>query len=416
MLNVYGMIALAALLGEFMLGVWVDLLNLRAMRPDPPPGFEDVYDSERYRRSQEYTRARAAFAIWPRAVGLALVLVVWFAGGFEALDRALRALEMSPTLTGVFFIGTLVAGRAVMMLPFRYYSTFVIEERFNFNKSTLGTFFSDQLKFLLLGSLIGGPLLALVLVLFERGGSLAWLYCFAAIASLTLLLQFVAPAFIMPMFNRFSPLDEGALRDSIFGYAKSVGFPLSKLFVIDGSRRSNKANAFFTGFGRQKRIALFDTLVERHSVEELVGVVAHEIGHYKMKHIARSMVLSIAQMGLMLWLLGFFLGSQPLYSAFGISEPSVYTGLVFCSLLYTPVDLLLSLFMSARSRKHEYEADRYAAQTTGKPEALAAALKKLAADSLSNLTPHPAYVFLHHSHPPVTERVAALLSMARSPQ
>jgi len=406
-----GVAILCALVAELAVTLAVDLLNLRAMRPTLPPGFEDVYDADGYARSQRYTRERTRFSVWPRLTGLALVLAVWLPGGFGALDAAVRAELASPIAQGLAFVAVLVLGRSLVMLPFRYYATFVIEERFGFNRSSRATFWGDQLKVLLLSALLGGPALALVLFVFERGGSLAWAYCWGVLATLTLLLQFVAPSIILPMFNRFTPLDEGALRERIFDYARSVGFPLEKLFVIDGSRRSSKANAFFTGFGKHKRIALFDTLIARHGVDELVAVVAHEIGHYQKRHILQSMVLGVGQLGLLLYLFGLLLGEPALFAAFGVEAPSVHAGLVFASLLYAPFDRLVSLWLLARSRRHEYEADRFAAETTGLAAALATALKKLSADSLANLTPHRAYGVLHHSHPPVIERVAALQAL-----
>jgi STE24 endopeptidase len=298
--------------------------------------------------------------------------------------------------------------KALIDLPFRYYSTFVIEERFGFNKSTRATFWADTAKGVTLTIVLGGPLLAAILWFFERAGASAWLWCWAVTAAFTLFVQFVAPTWIFPLFNKFKPLEEGELRAAILGYSQKVGFPLEGLFVIDGSRRSTKANAFFTGFGRRKRVALFDTLVAKHPTDELVAVVAHEIGHYKKGHILQGLALSILQAGAVFYLLSIVLARPGLYEAFGLEQPSVYAGLLFFSLLYAPIDLVLSYLMQAFSRRNEFQADAWARTTTGEPERLVSALKRLSADSLSNLTPHPLYVKLHHSHPPLVERIRAL--------
>ncbi len=407
-MNAYGLMILAAILAQEALGLVADLLNLRALKSTPPAGLEHVYEAERYARSQEYTRARTRFAFLPQALDLALLLGFWFAGGFAWLDGRVRALGLGPIPTGLVFIGALLLAKAVIDLPFRYWATFVIEERFGFNKSTRRTFWADTLKGLLLGLVLGAPLLAAILWFFERLGPGAWLWCWAATALFTLFVQFIAPSWIFPLFNRFEALQEGELREAVLAYARKVAFPLEGLFVIDGSRRSTKANAFFTGFGRRKRVALYDTLIARHPTAELVGVVAHEIGHYKRGHIRQGLVLSILQAGVVFFLLSLFLGQAPLFRAFGVEQPSVWAGLVFFSLLYGPLGLAFALGMQAFSRKNEFEADAFARETTGESEPLARALERIAADSLSNLTPHPLYVALHHSHPPLAQRLAAL--------
>ncbi|MDP2104798.1 MAG: M48 family metallopeptidase, partial [Desulfobulbaceae bacterium] len=252
------------------------------------------------------------------------------------------------------------------------------------------------------------PLVAALLFFFEWAGGAAWLYGWVLTTAFIVIVQFVAPTWIMPLFNTFTPLADGELRERIMNYARSVGFSLENVFVIDGSKRSSKSNAFFTGFGRHKRIALFDTLIARHSVPELVGILAHEIGHYKKHHIVQGMVISIAHLGVMLYLLSLSLGSQGLFDAFGMSHRSVYGGLVFFGLLLTPLELALSLLMNRLSRKNEFEADRFASQTTGSGEDLVLALKKLSVHNLANLTPHPFYVTLHYSHPPLLARIAAI--------
>ena len=270
------------------------------------------------------------------------------------------------------------------------------------------TFILDMIKGIALGIVIGGALLAGILAFFDKAGPNAWLYCWIATTGFTLFMQFIAPTWIMPLFNQFTPLEEGELRSAIMSYAQSVNYPLTNLFVMDGSKRSTKSNAFFTGFGKNKRIALFDTLIENQTVGELVAVLAHEIGHYKKKHILQSMIISIAHMGVMFYLLSIFLNHEGLFTAFYMDDMSTYAGLIFFGMLFSPIEQILSVFMQIFSRKNEFEADRYATETTGQPDNMINALKKLSAHNLSNLTPHPWYVFLNYSHPPVLERIQAI--------
>ncbi len=407
-MNAYAAVIALALVLEYGLNLLADLLNLRALRTDVPEVFRDVYDAERYRRSQEYTRARARFRIVPETFHLATLFVFWALGGFAWLDRSVRALDWGQIGSGLVFIGALALLRSLLDLPFRWYQTFVIEERFGFNKTAPRTFWADVIKGLLLTIVLGGPLLAAILWFFKTAGGLAWVLCWIATALFALFVQFIAPTWILPLFNKFKPLEEGELREAVLSYAKRVAFPLEGLFVVDGSRRSTKANAFFTGFGKKKRIGLYDTLVAKHDTEELVAIVAHEIGHYKRGHVLKSLVIGIIQAGAVFFLLSIFLEREGLYAAFGVEKPSVYAGLVFFGLLYSPLDLVLSFFVHAFSRRNEFEADAFARDTTGRPETLVRALKRLAADSLDNLTPHPLYVKLHYTHPPMPERVAAL--------
>ena len=347
----YGsLIALLAILSEFLVSTAVGILNLRALGTAAPPELADVYDPERYAKAQLYARARARFGMNVRVCDLALLLGFWALSGFEALDRAVRSLGFGSIPTALLYIGALIAGRSLIMFPFRVYDTFVLEQRFGFNRTSLGTFVSDTLKSLLLGVALGAPVLALVVWLFERAGNLAFLYAWISATLLMLLLQFVAPAWLMPLFIRFTPLPDGELRERIMAYARSVSFPLANLFVVDGSRRSTKANAFFTGFGRHRRIGLYDTLIERCSSDELTAIVAHEVGHYKKQHVTSGMLLGILQLGLMLFVFGLLLQRPELYTAFGVSESSVHVGLVLCALLYEPVSLALSMLMLARSR------------------------------------------------------------------
>ena len=407
-MNIYAIIILATIAVDFILDLASNYLNLKSLSKELPKEFEGVYDEETYAKSQEYTKVRTRFGFITGIFDLALVLGFWFSGGFNWLDEIVRAWEFGELVTGVIYIFILMIAKSVISLPFSIYSTFVIEERFGFNKTTAKTFVLDLLKGLALALVIGIPLLAGILAFFIYTGSLAWLYAWGAVTVFTLIMQYVAPTWIMPLFNKFTPLEEGELKTKIEAYTEKVNFPLKGLFVIDGSKRSSKSNAFFTGFGKNKRVALYDTLIENHTDEELVAVLAHEIGHYKKKHIIKGMIAGFVQSGVLFFLLSIFLNAEGLFDAFYMDEMSVYAGLIFFGMLYAPIDMILSIFMQLSSRKHEYEADAFAAETTGQPADMISTLKKLSKDNLSNLTPHPFYVFLNYSHPPVLQRIHAI--------
>lgn len=407
-MNIYAYIILGALLIDFLLNLVADLLNVNHLETDLPDEFDGVYDADTYRKSQEYTKVNTRFGLISSTFDLIVLLVFWFAGGFNYLDQWVRGFELNPIWTGLIYIGVLIVAKTIFSLPFSIYSTFVIEERFGFNKTTVKTFVLDMVKGLGLGVLLGGPLLAGIIAFFQYGGPYAWVWAWIVVTIFTLVIQFIAPRWIMPLFNDFEPLEDGELRQAIREYADNVNFSLQEVFVMDGSKRSSKSNAFFTGFGKNKRIALFDTLIEKHSVGELVAVLAHEIGHYKKKHIIQNMAISILHTGVMFLLLSIFLNAEGLFEAFYMEEMSVYAGLIFFGMLYAPIEMILSIVMQIFSRKHEYEADAFAAQTTGEPEDMVQALKKLSKDNLSNLTPHPFYAFLNYSHPPVLQRIQAI--------
>ncbi len=411
-MNTYAIVIIATLTIDFLLTLISDYLNLKSLRRTMPPELNDVYEEERYARSQEYTRVRTRFSLLATTVSLAAMLIFWFAGGFNILDLWLRSFEPGPIWTGILYIGILLLGRKLIGLPFRLYSTFVIEERFGFNKTTPTVFLTDLLKGMALSLALGVPLLAGLLSFFELAGSNAWLYCWAAFIVVTLLLQFVAPTWILPLFNKFTPLEDGVLRESLLNFAKSVRYSLSDIFVMDGSRRSSKSNAFFIGFGKHKRVVLYDTLVANHSAPELVAVLAHEIGHYKKRHVIQGMLLNFVQVGVMLYLLSIFISHEGLFQAFAMEHQSVYAGLIFFGWLYAPLAMILGIMLNIFSRKNEFEADRYAVETTGDGEAMVSALKKMSGHNLANLTPHPLLVWLAYSHPPVLERIRAIRRLA----
>ena len=411
-MNLFAVIILIFILGEYALELVSNLLNLRALRLVPPTELQGIYQPGAYRKSQQYTRDHTSFSLIAGAFSLALLLAFWYCGGFNLLDRLVRGWGFGEIVNGLLYTAILLLAYGLVTLPFTIYSTFVIEQRYGFNRTTPRLFVLDLIKGLALGALLGTPLLAGILALFEYGGPFAWLYCWAAVTLYLLAVEFIAPNWIMPLFNKFTPLEDGELRGAIMAYAASVNFPIQNIFVMDGSRRSSKSNAFFTGFGRNKRIALYDTLVAQHTVPELVAVLAHEIGHYKKKHIIFGLLTSVLHFGLLFFLLSLFINSSGLYQAFFMEQPSVYTGIIFFGLLYTPVEVVLGIFMNMLSRKFEYQSDRFAATTVSDPSSMEDALRKLSAENLSNLTPHPFYVFLHYTHPPLLQRIRAVSAAA----
>lgn len=405
--NPYFVAILAIVVILFHLDLVADLLNLSALSPELPRAFRDTFDEERYQRAREYTGETTRFGILERSVFLAVFLVFWLGGGFGWLDGWSRGWGAGPVVTGLIAIGALFLAGQLLALPFEIYDTFVLEARYGFNRTSVPTFLLDRLKGLLLALILGTPLVAALLHVFNRFEH-AWLVAWAVVSGVSLLLSYLAPRLILPLFNRFKPLEDGELKTAIHAMAERCRFPLREVSVMDGSKRSTKSNAFFTGFGRNKRIALFDTLIENHSTDELVAVLAHEIGHFKKRHILQQMVIGILHTGLLFFLLDLFLGNRALFAAFAVEEPSVHFGFIFFGLLFKPINRLLSVLMAVLSRRNEYQADAFAAEVTGRPESLVRALKRLAADNLANLTPHPFYVFMNYSHPPMIARIRAL--------
>ena len=401
---------LIANVGMYLLDTVANRLNLRALKPELPPDFEGVYDREEYGRFLSYTAATANFERVEATWDLALLLGFWLSGGYDWLDRVVRSAHLGLVETGLLYFGALFFGKWLLGLPLEIYDTFRIEERFGFNKTTPGTFAGDQVKSLGLSAVLGGALLALVLAMLQRAGAgVVWLfYAWAAIALLLVAMIYAAPALVLPMFNKLTPLEEGDLRREIMACAERLRFPLAEISIMDSSRRSTKANAFFTGIGGTKRVVLYDTLVKNHTTEELVAVLAHEIGHYKLRHIVKHIGVAILNIGVFLFLAQCLIHTPALYAAFGVRQPSVYTGLALFLVPYGPLSRVLGLARGAQSRSHEFAADRFAAEGTGMPHALGEALKKLSRNNLGNLSPHPLYVFLYHSHPPVVARVRAL--------
>lgn len=413
-LNPLGIGILVALLLLWNLDFVVTLLNIKAQRPEVPDEFEGVIDPAEYARSLEYNRATARFGIIESLVSLFSLLVFWFIGGFGWLDQLCRGWLGDGIPAGLAFFALLFLGNHLIHLPLSIYSTFVIEERFGFNRTTPKTFVTDEIKGLLLGAILGLPLAAGLLWIFREVPH-AWLWAWLLFTTVQLLLTWLAPSLILPLFNKFEPMPEGETRSAIESMAESCGFPLGEISVMDGSKRSTKANAYFTGFGKTKKIALYDTLVEEQSTDELVAVLAHEIGHFKCRHILQRMAVAVVQSAALFWLLGLCIDpssafARELFAAFGANPESTHVGFVLFAILFTPASRILSVFGNLWSRRHEFEADAFAARATGHPESLVSALKKLSVKNLSHLTPHPLRVFLDYSHPPTLSRIVALRS------
>lgn len=406
--QVITLIVLSTLLLGLSAQTLADFLNLGSLSSELPQEFADVYDTEKYAKSQHYLRVNTRFNLIQSFVDLVLLLGFWFGRGFGFVDTFVTSLGQNPIISGLLFVGILVFLKFMVSLPFSLYATFVIEEKFGFNKTTPRLFFMDLVKSLVLSTLLGGVFLGLILWFFEAFGPWAWFYCWMASIGFILAVQYLVPTWIMPLFNKFTPLNPGPLKEAIVRYARSIDFSLAHVFVMDGSKRSIKSNAFFTGFGKNKRIVLFDTLIQQQSVAELVAILAHEMGHFKKRHILKRLAFAVGHMGIVFFLISFFISFEALFHAFFVDRVSIYAGLVFFGLLYSPLDLFLSLVMQIFSRTDEYEADQFAADTTQDPGSLVSALKKLSLHNLSNLTPHPFYVFLNYSHPPVLERIHAL--------
>jgi STE24 endopeptidase len=392
---------------NFVIDKVLDYLNAKNYDNSVPKELQDVYDETEYKKSQAYKKTNYKFGIWSSLFSLVLTLGFLFFDGFEYVDNIARSYSENPIVVALIFFGIIMLGSDLISTPFSYYKTFVIEERFGFNKTTKKTFVLDKIKGLIMMAIIGGAILALIIWFYEQTQEMFWLYAWGIVTVFTVFMNMFYSKLIVPLFNKQTPLEDGTLRDKISEYAKSVGFNLDKIFIIDGSKRSTKANAYFSGFGSEKRVTLYDTLVKELDEEEIVAVLAHEVGHYKKKHIVFNLVASIALTGLTLFILSVFISNPLLSNALGVEIASFHVGLIAFGLLYSPISEVTGLIMNQLSRKFEYQADDYA-KNTYKAEPLITSLKKLSKNSLSNLTPHPAYVLAHYSHPTLLERVKNL--------
>ena len=387
----------------------VDYLNWKRSRTARIPAeFDGLFTEEKFAKAQGYLGEQTKWELIQRGVWTTASLLFLWLGGFALVDRWASGLVANPLLVSLLFFLGLGVLSEIISFPFSWHHTFGTEEKFGFNRSTKATFLGDQVKGWVLGLLIGGPILAGLFWFFQVAGSMAWLYAWGFLAVITLVLSFLAPVVLMPLFNKFTPLPEGELKAAIEAYASKVQFKLQGIFTMDGSKRSAKANAFFTGLGKFRRIVLFDTLVKQHPTKELVAVLAHEVGHFKRGHIPRMLLASLFSTFVLFFLLSLVMRSEAASLALGFDRHTVHSGFIVAFWLYGPLSLLLGLATQSLSRKHEFEADAFAAETTGDGLALAEALKRLSVESLSNLDPHPWKVWLEYSHPPVVQRVRVL--------
>ncbi|PQJ81992.1 M48 family metallopeptidase [Polaribacter glomeratus] len=400
-------IFIAIIVISFIVDKILDTLNVKHFDDKIPDKLADVYEEQEYKKSQEYKKTNSKFSNLTSTFSILLTLVFFFADGFKYVDDFARSYTDQPILVALIFFGVIMFGSDFLTTPFSYYQTFVIEEKFGFNKSTKKIFWLDKLKGWLMSIVLGGGILSLIIWFYQFAGENFWIYAWVLVAVFSLLINLFYAKLIVPLFNKQTPLEDGELKSAIEKYAQKVGFTLNNIFVIDGSKRSTKANAYFSGFGSQKRITLFDTLINDLETDEIVAVLAHEVGHYKRKHIVFNLASSILLTGFTLFILSLFINSSILSEALGISIPSFHIGLIAFGILYSPISEITGLLMNYISRVFEYQADNFAKETfAAKP--LISSLKKLSKNSLSNLTPHKSYVFVHYSHPTLLERIENL--------
>ena len=408
-MNIFLAIIVGTIIFEYVLSFVSRQLNLKSLTTVLPKEFIGFYDENKYAQSQNYTRINSKFENISSSFNFILILVVIYFGLFNILDQYARSFEYPPIITGLIFFCIITIVVDILSTPFNLYSIFVIEKEFGFNKSTPKIYIMDKLKSYFLLLILGVPLISLILYFFEETVN-AWLYVWGLMSLLSVIMPKIYTQFIAPMFNKFTPLEDGNLKDLITNYANDVNFPLTEIYVVDGSKRSTHSNAYFTGLGKNKRIVLFDTLLDDHTNEEILTILAHEVGHYKKKHIIKNIIISIFHSGLMLYILDLFITMPDLHRAFGMtaSEPSVYAGLIFFALLYAPIELVFSIIFNIISRKHEFEADKFSALTLNNTSHMISGLKNHTVKNLVNLTPHPFPVLLSYSHPPVLDRIYAL--------
>ena len=392
---------------NYLFSTVLDFINGKNWRTEIPPVMKDFYPEDKYLKAKNYSKEKGKVSLISSTLSTLITLLFLVFDGYGWLDNFISLYYDIPFLkSGIFFLVLFILSDFIS-IPFSCYNTFVIEEKYGFNKTTVKTFVLDKIKGYLLTLIIGGILLfgAIYIVSLLENGFWVWLW--VSLSFILLLVNMFYADLIVPIFNKLTPLENGSLRKKIESYTNKVGYSLKNIYIIDGSKRSSKANAFFSGLGPRKTIALYDTLVEKHTEEELVAVLAHEVGHYKKKHVITSLFLTIFQLGLMCFLLETCLKVGEISQALGGKEMVFHLGLVAFGILYSPVGTILSILMNINSRKNEFEADHYA-KTTYSGAALELALKKLSVDSLSNLYPHPFYTFIHYSHPPLLKRLSAL--------
>lgn len=408
MANTILYIIIGIILFEFILSKYLDFLNDKNWSSKMPKELEGLYDDKEYKKSQEYDKANGKVGNISSIISTILTLSLLYFGGFAWINNwVVNEINDDLIWSALYFFGIIGSGSLILGLPFSLYKTFVIEEKFGFNKMNLKTFILDLIKSSALGIILGGGLLYLFIWFYQQFPEDFWWYAWITISGFSLFFAMFYTDLIVPLFNKLKPLESGELRTEIENFAKKIDFPLTKIMVIDGSKRSTKANAYFSGLGKSKKIVLFDTLIENQTKEELTAVLAHEVGHFKKKHIVWSILISILQMGFMLYLLQLFIHEEALSQAMGSDTHSIQLALISFSLLYSPLSTITGLLMNIFSRKNEYEADAFARDHYN-GEALISALKKLSVKNLSNLNPHPAYVWFYYSHPTLLQRMRSI--------
>lgn len=407
-MNQYLILILVLTTGGYLLDTLSDVLNLTRLNDPLPEEFKGVFETDQYKKALSYQKNRTHFNLLQETVSYLLTTAFILVGGFGIVDHWIKNFGWNETARGLGFFGVLLGLRMILSLPFMIYDTFILEEKYGFNRTTAGVFLGDLVKGLVLTLVLGTPIYLGIAWFFQNAGQYGWLVAWFAFTLFQILLMYLAPAIIMPLFNKFTPLPEGEVKKAIQLYAQNRKFQLSGIFTMDSSKRSTKSNAFFTGFGKFRRLVLFDSLLEKQTPEELVAIFAHEVGHYELKHILKSLLLSLLPTAVLFYCVALILDNEEVFSAFSMDGPSIYAGLVFVGLFFGPVSQLLSIFTQRLSRKHEYEADAFSVKTNGHPEHLISALKKLSVDNLSHLTPHPLKVLLEYTHPPILERIRAL--------
>jgi len=392
---------------NYLLERILEYLNTTCWSDKLPDELVGIYDAEKYKKSQQYSKIKTTFEIITSTFSFIVTLLVLYFGLFGVIDNYIRLYFSNPIIIALIFFAVIGFISDIISTPADIYFTFVIEKRFGFNTTTIKTFITDKIKGWILGLLIGGILASAIIWVYINSGEWFWLLAWGIIIVFMVFFSMFYSNIIVPLFNKQTPLGEGELRNAIERFAKKTGFKLKNIYIIDGSKRSKKANAYFTGFGHKKRIVLYDTLINDHPIDELVAILAHEVGHYKKKHIYLTTLIGILETGLMLYVLSLFIGSPMLSQALGTDIPSFQIGVIAFAILYSPVSLILGLFMNIISRKNEYAADKFAGVNYN-PSSLKKALIKLSVNNLSNLKPHKLNVFFYYSHPPLLERLNAL--------
>jgi STE24 endopeptidase len=386
---------------------YLDYLNVSMWSDSLPEKLKGICDEEEYRKTQLYQKDNNRLSFWSSSFNLAVILIMISAGGFAMIDYVARSISIHPVIISLVFFGIIGFASDLINIPFSVYDTFVIEKKYGFNTMTIRTFITDHIKSWFIALLIGVPVLGLITWFYYKTGKNFWLYAWGLITLFSVFINLFYSELIVPLFNKQTPLQDGSLRSLIETFAQKTGFKLKNIYIIDGSKRSTKANAYFSGFGPKKRIVLYDTLQKELSEDEIVAVLAHEIGHYKKKHVLQTLISSVILTGLMLFLFSLVVNNPLLSQAIGSTNTSFHLGLIVFGILYSPLSLLIGLLTNYLSRKNEFEADRFVLDNF-KPEVLADALKKLSVKNLSNMMPHPVYVFFHYSHPPLLSRLEKL--------